>query len=183
MTFSLLFWLTLAVLLFWSLGAYNRLVRLRAQVIGTFSAVDHRLVQVLTLVSERAVVQRGQAPTPGAAVCGPSDQIEASLDGLQGAAIQFEVALRVARKAPLDAPSMAALRTAFATMQVSWERSQEPPDDALAANQRAWEDNQQASKDALESFNRSVAIYNRAITQFPAAVLAYFFGFRAAESL
>ncbi len=51
------------------------------------------------------------------------------------------------------------------------------------ANQRAWEDNQQARHDALESFNQSVAIYNHAIAQFPAVVLAYFFGFRAAESL
>ena len=57
------------------------------------------------------------------------------------------------------------------------------PDEALSANQRAWEDNQQASNEALESFNQSVAIYNRAIAQFPAVVLAYFFGFRAAESL
>ncbi len=177
MTFSLLFWLSLAVLLFWALGAYNRLVRLRAQTISAFAAVDHRLMQVLTLAAERVAVQRAlPAATSGA-------QADAGLDGLQGAAIQFEVALRVARKAPLDAPAMAALRTACATMQVCWERSQAQPADALTANQRAWEDNLQARGEALESFNQSVAIYNHAIAQFPAVVLAYFFGFRAAESL
>jgi LemA protein len=176
MTYTLLFWLTLAVLLFWALGAYNRLVRLRAQAIGAFTAVDHRLMQVLTLVSERAAVQRAQPAAPDA-------DADAGLDGLRGAAIQFEVALRVARKAPLDAPSMAALRTACATVQVSWERSQAQPDEALTANQRAWEDNQQARNEALESFNQAVAVYNRAIAQFPAVVLAYFFGLRAAENL
>lgn len=183
MTYTLLFWLSLAVLLFWALGAYNRLVRLRAQVIGAFTAVDHRLMQMLTLVSERAAVQRAQPAAADARSDAPGVHADASLDGLRGASIQFEVALRVARKSPLDAPCMAALRTACATMQVSWERSQAQPDEALSANQRAWEDNQQASNEALESFNQSVAIYNRAIAQFPAVVLAYFFGFRAAESL
>ncbi len=176
MTHTLLFWLILAVLLFWTLGAHNRLVRLRAQVIGAFAAVDHRLMQVLTLVSERVAVQRAQ---PAAM----ESHADAGLDGLRGAAIQFEVALRVARKVPLDAPSMAALRTACATMQDSWELSQAQADDALASNQRAWEDNQQARNDAQESFNQAVATYNRAIAQFPAVVLAYFFGFRAAETL
>lgn len=182
MTSTLLFWLTLAVLLFWALGAHNRLVRLRAKVIGAFAAVDHRLMQVLTLVSERAAVQRGQ-PEADAVLDAPNVDAESGLDGLQGAAIQFEVALRVARKSPLDGPSIAALRTACATIKVSWERSQAQPDEALTANQRAWEDNQRARNEAMESFNQSVAIYNRAIAQFPAVVLAYFFGFRAAETL
>ncbi len=182
MTSTLLFWLSLAVSLFWALGAYNRLVRLRAKVIGAFSAVDHRLIQVLTLVSERVAVQR-VLTAADAALNKPGVHVDADLDGLQGAAIQFEVALRVARKSPLDAPCVAALRTACATMQVSWDRSQAQPDEALSANQRAWEENQQACNVAMESFNQSIAIYNRAIAQFPALVLAYFFGFRAAESL
>ena len=114
MTYTLSFWLTLAVLLFWTLGAYNRLVRLRAQVIGAFTAVELRLMQVLTLVSERAAVQRAQPLAPAAA---PHAHADAGLDGLRGAAIQFEVALRVARKAPLDGPSIAALRTACATLR------------------------------------------------------------------
>lgn len=183
MTFTLLFWLSLAVLLFWALGAYNRLVRLRAQAIGAFTAVDHRLVQVLTLVSERVAVLRAQPAAAGAAPDAQAVPADTSLDGLRGASIQFEVALRVARKSPLDGPAMAALRTACATMLVSWERSQAQADDALNANQRAWEDNQQASSEALESFNQSITIYNRAIAQFPAVVLAYFFGFRTAQSL
>ena len=38
MTGNIVFWLAVAVLLFWSLGAYNRLVRLRAQKGGRGSA-------------------------------------------------------------------------------------------------------------------------------------------------
>ena len=54
---------------------------------------------------------------------------------------------------------------------------------ALARNQRAWEDHQQVSGEAVSVFNQSVNGYNHAITQFPAVVLAYFFGYRAAEVL
>jgi LemA protein len=180
---SFLFWLMPAILLFWALGAYNRLVRLRAQVIAAFAAVDQRLTQILTLAAERAAVpprSLADGDTIAVPLQEPSD---AGLDGLRGASIQCEVALRVARRSPLDGPSIAALRTACATMQVSWARLLVPGDEAQAAIQRAWEDNHQAGNEAQALFNQAVATYNGAIAQFPAVVLAYFFGFRAAESL
>ena len=54
MTGSVVFWLSVAVLLFWSLGAYNRLVRLRAQVLAAFAQVDQRMVQGLALLGQAA---------------------------------------------------------------------------------------------------------------------------------
>lgn len=181
MTQPLLFWLLLAVLVFWALGAHNRLVRLRAQVIAAFAAVDNRMGQASTLVSERAALPIGEplADEPAAAPVSNGD----ALAGLRGASIQYEVALRVARRSPLDAPSIAALRTARGTLLSSWDRLQRPSDEAWAANQRAWEDSQQATNDVVLAFNQAVSAYNHAIAQFPAVVLAYFFGFRAADHL
>jgi LemA protein len=182
MTHTVLFWLLPAVLLFWALGAYNRLVRLRAQVIAAFLAVDNRLSQALTLVTERIALVAGS----GATDAGASSEIVAdgwSVDSLRGAAIQLEVALRVVRRYPLDAPSVAALRTARATMQTLWERKTDPASPDLAPNQRAWEDHQQVAGETVNVFNQCVNDYNQAIAQFPAAVLAYFFGFRPAEGL
>ena len=183
MTNTVLYWLLPAVLLFWALGAYNRLVRLRAQVIAAFVAVDNRLSQSLVLVTERVALGDGPGASDADAALETATQ-GLSPDGLRGAAIQLEVALRVVRRYPLDAPSVAALRTARATMQTSWERmqtGQESPE--LAPNQRAWEDHQQAAGEAVNVFNQCVNDYNHAIAQFPASVLAYFFGFRAADSL
>ena len=60
MTHTILYWLLPAVLLFWALGAYNRLVRLRAQVITAFVAVDNRLSQSLVLVTERVALGAGR---------------------------------------------------------------------------------------------------------------------------
>jgi LemA protein len=166
------FWLLVAVLLFWSLGAYNRLVRLRAQVIGSFSGVDQRMVQALALLGEASL-----AP----------DSDSAGRSGLLAAAVQFEVALRVTRKQPLDASAMAALQTAYATVQVVWERRRAeaagPHATALAVMQRAWEDNTQVLREAEASYNASVQNYNRAIQQFPASILSYFFGFASAAFL
>ncbi|MBP9929759.1 MAG: hypothetical protein KBF63_10825 [Rhodoferax sp.] len=181
MTQTLLYWLLPAVLLFWALGAHNRLVRLRAQVIAAFVAVDNRLAQSLVLVTER-VALGGGAHADASTETAPD---ASSLDGLRGAAIQLEVALRVVRRHPLDAPSVAALRTARATLQTLWEQLQSanPSTPELARNQRAWEDHQQVSGEAVSVFNQSVNGYNHAITQFPAVVLAYFFGYRAAEVL
>lgn len=186
MTHSVLFWLFLAVLIFWALGAYNRLVRLRAAVISAFTGVESRLNHALSLVAERASLQ---APAAAAPAENSPDTAQPPpepglLEGLQGAATQLEVALRVARRSPLHALSTAALRTASATLQTAWERlrSDAAPVE-LAPNQRAWEDHWQATREAIATFNTAVHAYNRAIAQFPAGVLAYFFGFRAAEDL
>mgnify|MGYP000846202250 CR=1 FL=1 len=186
MTPTVAFWLSLAVLIFWALGAYNRMVRLRAAVISTFGGVENRLNHALALVAERVSLQGAtlDAPAEGGPDAAPRPSEQELVEGLRGAATQLEVALRVARRSPLDALSVAAMRTASATLQTAWERLQaEPPPAELAPNQRAWEDHWQATREAVATFNESVHGYNRAIAQFPAGVLAYFFGFRAAEDL
>ncbi len=172
MTASFAFWLLVAVLLFWSLGAYNRLVRLRAQVIGSFAGVDQRMVQALALLGEVS--------------CAPDSDTQGR-SGLLAAAVQFEVALRVARKQILDASAMAALQTAYATVHVVWERRRaeaaEPDLTAIAVMQRAWEDNTQVVREAEASYNAAVQEYNGAIRQFPASILSYFFNFAPAATL
>ncbi len=168
MTSNIVFWLAVAVLLFWSLGAYNRLVRLRAQVISQFAAADQRMVQALGLLGEAVDASDGRA-------------------GLQAAMVQFEVALRVARKQPLDANAVAALQAAYATVHAVWARTpgesagQSPTEAAVM--QRAWEDNTQVVREAEADYNAAVHAYNGAISQFPASILAYFFGFGPASPL
>lgn len=174
MSASLVFWIVTAVLLFWALGAYNRLVRLRAQVIGAFAPVDVHLGRALLLLAEASGAGEGAA----------GDAAPAGRAGLQGAAMQFDASLRVARRQPLDANAVAALRTAYATVHAVWELLHGDPDaGAQAPNQRAWEDNANMAHQAMAGFNQAVLAYNAAIAQFPAAVLAYLFSFGAAQCL
>ena len=187
MNASVLFWIALAVLLFWSLGAYNRLVRLRALVISSFGPIDQRLSQALELLNPNAAapapgVANGQAPEP--------DQGRAPPDrsGLHAAAAQLTLSLRIARKQPLDASAMAAFRTAYATMHAVWERHHADADRvasdlARLPDRLAWEDDTKLAREAMDAYNQSVLAYNGAIAQFPAVLLAYLFGFGAAECL
>ena len=46
------FWLTIAIGVFWALGAYNRLVRLQSQVQQSFDALELRLLEFAELVQQ-----------------------------------------------------------------------------------------------------------------------------------
>jgi LemA protein len=179
------FWTVLAVLLFWSFGAYNRLVRLRSQAIAAFPAIENQFRQYVTLVQTNFP---GTPPLAGAAPTFPSAELISAWAGLVGAAEQFEVSLRVARVRPLNASTMGALVLAQQTLFTSWLRlKNEPPDLAgalLPENlQLQWERiSQQADTVRLE-FNQHVSAYNGAIEQFPARLLAWLFGFKPAQAI
>lgn len=179
------FWTVLAVLLFWSFGAYNRLVRLRSQAIAAFPAIENQFRQYVTLVQTNFP---GAAPVAGAAPTFSSAELISAWAGLLGAAEQFEVSLRVARVRPLNASTMGALVLAQQTLYTSWLRlKNEPPDLAgalLPENlQLQWERiSQQADTVRLE-FNQHVSAYNGAIAQFPAGLLAWLFGFKPAQAI
>ncbi len=75
-------------------------------------------------------------------------------------------------------------------MHVAWQRHQADGvgrSDPQASNplfdQRSWDDHTQLAHEAMETYNQAVLAYNGAIRQFPALLLAYLFGFRAAQCL
>ncbi|MDB5850618.1 MAG: hypothetical protein JWP29_4370, partial [Rhodoferax sp.] len=111
-----------------------------------------------------------------------------SWPGLQGAADQFAASLAVARQRPLDAEAMAALGAASAVLRMAWHRSTDE-NAALAeavlpeALHTQWEEINRQAEHAAQDFGSAVAHYNAAVTQFPAALLAWLFGFRKAQAL
>ena len=183
MTDPVIAWMVLAVVLFWSVGAYNRLMRLRALAIAAFAALDEHLGHYIVLVDDQLKAASGLALAQ--AVAAPRSAGPATAwAGLQGASTQFEASLRVARKQALDAGAMAALQTAYATLQMSWARVLEECrsyQDLLAPmGQPRWTENTRLASHAMAEFNRAVLAHNAAITQFPALVLARLFSFRPA---
>lgn len=174
-------WWILALVLFWSVGAYNRLVRLRGQALLAFQPLEARLAQFIVLLQEQSPLAFDPLRTQ------PLLASSSLWAGLQAACTQFDVALRIARKQVLDREAMAALQTAHATLHVWWDRlmdaGREHPEVLPASWQLAWIDNQRHAADATEVFNQAVQAHNTAIAQFPALVLARLFGFRAAGCL
>ena len=161
----------LALLLFWAVGAYNRLVRLRSAVIRAFGGLDALLLQRLALLGQ----------LHGSAAQGPSVAEDAH-EGLMAAAAQFGAALAVARAQPLDADAGAALAAGGEVLEDAWRALQGAGGDSHAVAQTR-EQHAQLQAQVLVAQQRhakAVQQYNQAIAQFPANMLAWAFGFKKA---
>lgn len=175
MTSSLLSWVAFAVLLFWSVGAYNRLVRLRSDANGAFASLDVELTRQVALVHECV----------GPAAAAPVSQFDGTgfWGGLEGAAGQLSASLAQARARPLDPERIAALDAALEILRMAWERVERDDAHDLAGPrlpQNVAMEREQVARQvhaAGEAFNGAVARYNEAIGQFPALLLARLFGF------
>lgn len=203
---SPLFWIALAVALFWALGAYNRLMRLRSAVVQAFGSFDAHMVRGVALLGEFTVAADSASRVD---LRGSESQ---DIAALHGATTQLSASLAVARARPLDADAIAALVAARNVLVVCWQaavvRAQaETLDTALEATdapearlmsgakapvaamgmaplwQTRWGELAAQAEQAAHVYDDAVAQYNAAISQFPASVLAWVFGFKDALGL
>lgn len=193
---SMVGWIVIAVLLFWFVGAYNRLVRLRAAVLQAYATLDAALRKQLDFVqaSITAALPEKDASNHSSAVA-----------PLQAATTQLATLLGATRLHPLDPGGMAALATALQVLITAWQR-QHPdavtvfeadgtlsrpapllPAGAGAASgtlePMAWPEPSAAAEIARSQFNLAVGQYNAAIVQFPALLVAWMVRLRPAAPL
>jgi LemA protein len=195
---SLAGWIVVAVLLFWFVGAYNRLVRLRAAVLQAYGQLDAALGKQLDFV--QASIAAG--PQPEAA---PTGESLSSIAPLQAATAQLATLLGATRLRPLDVGGMAALATALQVWIGAWQRQH--PDQVTVfdadgtlsrpaqllpgatsmvpgtAEPIGWPEPSAAAEIARSQFNQAVAQYNAAIAQFPALLVAWAVRLRPAAPL
>jgi LemA protein len=183
MTDSVVTWVIAAVLFFWGIGAYNRLMRLRAEANGAFAAVETELARQVELV-------RSQLPPPEPTQPAPLEIEPLSFwSALHAAAGQLAATLASARSKPLDPEGIEALSAAQEVLGMAWERAARDdahdlagprlPDTVLLRRAQLL----LQAHAATETFNAAVMRYNEAIAQFPALVLAWLFGFRPGRAL
>lgn len=174
MTSSLLIWIGLPVLLFWSVGAYNRLMRLRGEAKAGFGQIDAVLQQQLKLA--QALVSEAQGGPP-------------AWGSVRAASGQLAACLAVARTRPLDAPAIGAVAAAQGVLEMAWERAEREDAHDLTGPHLPTGlpiERQQLLQQAhaqAQRFNEAVNRYNAAIGQFPAMLLAWTFGFRPGRTL
>jgi LemA protein len=172
MSSTVLLWGFCAVLLFWGVGAYNRLIRLRAIAITAFVPLQLHYGHYILLVKSNFSTL-------------VNDDTFSSIPGLLGAAKQFEAALKAASTQPLESLVMRALETAHDVLQDAWVRVCGEPQDLAGASlpdtlQKQWESIAlQVSHDRID-FNQRIQDYNRGIQQFPANLLAWLFRLKQA---
>lgn len=179
---SLLAWVVVAVLVFWSVGAYNRLVRLRSQANSAFAALEAELARQVALV--HAVV-----PADDHHQASQFEGGSAFWGGLQGAAAQLAASLASAKAKPLDPERIAALGAAQEVLATAWDHAERDDAHDLAGprlpENLSGERVQlvRMTQAATEQFNLAVTQYNAAISQFPAILLAWLFGFQPGRGL
>ena len=175
---SPLFWILVAVLVFWSLGAYNRLVRLKAA--AQAAGVHLRGLQKRCAQLPRDWVAAG--PTPALPVSqAPGGVPEAHTEALLAASDLLDKALSPA-KAPLPPQEPhASAQEASLVLQNAWADAMQAAAVSewdVAAWQARWAELQALLVPAQRGYEEASQAYLCAIRQFPASVLARVVGFR-----
>lgn len=178
--------IVLALLLFWAVGAYNRLIRLRSAVFQAFGALDAQLVRWVALLAEYEAARR--LPDGEGVPRSAADDAHAAL---VAAATQLSASLAVARARPLDEGAVAALATADEVLETAWQallraaaqasEGVAPPALAPWIHQR--EQLALHTGEARRQYNVAVQHYNQGVGQFPASLLAWLFGMKKGRSL
>ncbi|HWH82462.1 MAG TPA: LemA family protein [Burkholderiaceae bacterium] len=163
-----------ALLLFWAVGAYNRLVRLRGAIVRQFAPVDEqfrlRHAQLLQLLDALAPLLAHAAPR---------------IETLRAACAQVEAACAHARVRPGAAGAITSLRLADAILAEARARLPIPstPGSDLAALNLQLQATDATLAFARRQFDAAVTDYNHAVRQFPTVLLVGLFGFRGAATL
>lgn len=166
-----------AVTLFWVVGAYNRLMRLRGEAKTAFAGLEAELSRQVALVRECL-------PPPEATQPAALDGGVSFWAGLHGAAAQFAASLAAARTRPFEPDGIAALSAAQDVLAMAWERAERDDAHDLAGPRLPETVTARRAQLAIQTyaavdqFDRAVARYNEAIGQFPAVLLAWLFGFK-----
>ncbi|MDM0045005.1 lema family protein [Variovorax dokdonensis] len=191
-------WLAGAVLIFWFVGAHNRLVRLRSAALVAYGALDAALARQVDYARSRVAD-------------------DANLDAgsaLVAAAAQTSAMMSAARQKPLEPNGVEALGTALTVLLDAWERifpgeavsfdaegtlsrpaslassvrevgtlPGDPLEFSATSPPLAWPEPSAAAEIARAQFNLAVSRYNRAISQFPAMLIAWAFRLHRAAPL
>ncbi len=167
-------WVAGAALLFWVVGAYNRLVALRGAIVRQFAPVDEQFRLRHALLHEQL-----ETLTPALGESG------AALDSLNAACQQAEAACSHAKLRPGSTGAISSLRLAEDILNEARARlsAQLPPDAHVQELATRLTATDTTLAFARRQFNDAVLEYNHAVHQFPTAMLVGLFGFKAAGTL
>jgi LemA protein len=176
----LIFIAIVAVIVFWAIGAYNRLVRLRNQFKNAFAQIDVQLKRrydlIPNLVETAKAYMKHERETLEAVIRARNSAVSAN----QAAAADPGSAAAIAGLTVAEGALTGALGKLFALAEAY-------PD--LKANQNMMQLTEELTGTenkisfARQAFNDAVMTFNTAVQQFPTNILASIFSFTPAELL
>ena len=169
-----------ALLVFWAVGAYNRLVRLKNTIANAFGQIDVQLKRRYDLIPNLVDVARKYL-----------QHEQATLEAVINARNQARAASDVARSRPANALAVTTLAAAEQALGSSlgnlFALAEAYPD--LKADQTIRELSEELTSTenkvsfARQAFNDAVLDYNNAQGQFPAVLVARMFSFAPSAML
>ncbi len=169
-----------AILVFWGIGAYNRLMRLRNAIGEAYVLLDQHLTERAQVCSALLGRLRPMLTSE-----------QATFDTLDTAQAEAQTAAQATRARPYAGDPVAALAVASAVHAAALTR-------LMSLLEHQAELREQAGIDAMvdelklverqrafarQVFNMAVTQYNEAAQQFPTRILASLYGFAEARSL
>ena len=177
---NLIFIALLAMLIFWAVGAYNRLIRLKNTIANAFGQIDVQLKRRYDLIPNLVEAAKKYL-----------QHEQATLEAVMTARNQARAASDVARSRPANALAVTTLATAEQALGGSLGRlfavAEAYPE--LKADQTIRELSEELTSTenkvtfARQAFNDAVLDYNNAQGQFPAVLVARVFSFAPAAML
>ena len=168
----------LALCVFWSVGVYNRLMRMRARGLRALGSVEKHMRLYVELMRDDVA--------QGAASHTQKTSPDRSADDwavLQSALQRFEAALKNVGASALRYEPLDQLGHALDTVQEAWRAVGSAPPDLAgpivpAAMRLQWDATTQRVETARGGFNKIVTQYNEALAQFPARLVVGMMGFK-----
>lgn len=170
MELNLWLWILLALGLFWGVGVYNRISRMRARSLDAFQTVAQYLFQFRLLLLEHVDLARiTNAPTA-------IQQLLRQLD-------QLDSVTKAAKSRPWDQELQAAVTSVSLDSVRTWGLLKTAPADLAGAAlperlMRDWDENSRFLQTSIFAFNQILLNYNEAVGQFPAMIICNFLGFK-----
>ncbi len=169
-----------AVLVFWMLGAHNRLVALRNRIVLAWAQMDESLQRRAAAVAALLDGLRAHLPDESGAL----DAVAAAHKLLQNAADALRLRPAQAQRAAAWAAAEATLAAALARLLALLEQRPElGAAEDIAPHAAALRDASQRLAFARQLFNDGVGGYNDAVRVFPTNLVAALFGFGPAGKL
>ncbi len=183
MSVSLITLLVVCVLVFWVLGAYNRLVRLRGEVVRSLQALAANWQAQAQSIGMRLeqYAQGRETESQWASL----DEDALRWRPLSLSARQFLTCLSVLQAKPHQLAALddvSSVRAARDIFESNWQRLLTAQDDLAGAPvpadlQVLWAQHEPIVQERLRDYNQAVQAYKQAINQFPALLVAWLFGF------
>ena len=170
----------LALLVFWAVGAYNRMIRLKNVIANAFGQIDVQLKRRYDLIPSLVEVAKKYL-----------QHERETLEAVTAARNQARTASDAVRSRPANAQAVMSLGAAEQALDASLGRlfavAEAYPELKADQNLRELSEELTSTENkvtfARQAFNDSVLDYNNARSQFPALLIARLFGFAPSAML